>query len=73
MHAPGCILRVTQHDGLPRMLIEGLLRGMYAIYAWPLAGMLAGQNPGGGQRGARALSDNDARPMAKGRTQCSSY
>lgn len=34
----GCILRVTAHDGLPRMLIEGLLRGMYAIYSWPLAG-----------------------------------
>jgi hypothetical protein len=34
----GCILRVTEHDGLPRMLIEGLLRGMYAIYSWPLAG-----------------------------------
>jgi hypothetical protein len=34
----GCILRLTQHDGMPRMLIEGLLRGMYAIYSWPLTG-----------------------------------
>jgi hypothetical protein len=23
---------------MPRMLIEGLLRGMYAIYSWPLEG-----------------------------------
>lgn len=34
----GCLLRITDHDGLPRMLMEGLLRGMYAIYSWPLAG-----------------------------------
>lgn len=34
----GCILRITEHDGLPRMLIEGMLRGMYAIYSWPLEG-----------------------------------
>lgn len=34
----GCILRITAHDGMPRMLMEGMLRGMYAIYSWPLAG-----------------------------------
>jgi hypothetical protein len=34
----GCILRVTEHDGLPRMLIEAMLRGLYAIYSWPLLG-----------------------------------
>lgn len=34
----GCILRITEHDGLPRMLIEGMLRGLYAIYSWPLEG-----------------------------------
>ena len=34
----GCILRITEHDGLPRMLIEGLLRGMYAIDSWPMDG-----------------------------------
>jgi hypothetical protein len=34
----GCILRITDHDGMPRMLMEGLLRGMYAIYSWPLEG-----------------------------------
>jgi hypothetical protein len=34
----GCLLRITDHDGLPRMLMEALLRGMYAIYSWPLAG-----------------------------------
>lgn len=34
----GCLLRITDHDGLPRMLMEALLRGMYAIYSWPLEG-----------------------------------
>jgi hypothetical protein len=34
----GCVLRITAHDGLPRMLMEALLRGLYAIYSWPLAG-----------------------------------
>lgn len=34
----GCILRITAHDGLPRMLIESMVRGAYAIYSWPLPG-----------------------------------
>ena len=34
----GCVLRITEHDGLPRMLIEGMLRGLYAIYSHPLRG-----------------------------------
>lgn len=34
----GCVLRITAHDGLPRMLMEGLLHGLYAIYSWPLQG-----------------------------------
>lgn len=34
----GCVLRITAHDGLPRMLMEALLRGLYAIYSWPLDG-----------------------------------
>jgi hypothetical protein len=34
----GCVLRITAHDGMPRMLMEALLRGLYAIYSWPLAG-----------------------------------
>ena len=34
----GCVLRITDHDGLPRMLMEGLLRGLYAIYSWPFVG-----------------------------------
>ena len=41
----GCILRITAHDGLPRMLIEGLLRGMYAIYSWPLEGCWEATTP----------------------------
>lgn len=34
----GSVLRITEHDGLPRMLMEALLRGLYAIYSWPLEG-----------------------------------
>jgi hypothetical protein len=34
----GCVLRITAHDGLPRMLIEAMMRGAYAIYSWPLRG-----------------------------------
>ncbi len=29
----GCLLRVTAHDGLPRMIIEALLLGKYVIYS----------------------------------------
>ena len=34
----GCLLRVTEHDGLPRMVLESLLQGKYVIYSWPLDG-----------------------------------
>lgn len=34
----GCVLRITAHDGLPRMLMEALLRGLYGIYSWPFQG-----------------------------------
>ena len=34
----GCVLRMTEHDGLPRMVLDALARGKYAIYRWPLAG-----------------------------------
>ena len=34
----GCVLRITKHDGLPRMVIEGLFRGKHVIYSWPLQG-----------------------------------
>jgi hypothetical protein len=34
----GCVLRVTAHDAIPRMLMEALLRGLYAIFSWPLEG-----------------------------------
>ncbi|MBK5189306.1 MAG: hypothetical protein JJD97_13775 [Gemmatimonadaceae bacterium] len=37
-HHAGCVLRITKHDWLPRMLIEAMLRGLYAIYSWPLPG-----------------------------------
>jgi hypothetical protein len=34
----GCVLRVTAHDGLPRMVLEALARGKHVIYGWPLDG-----------------------------------
>lgn len=34
----GCVLRITEHDGLPRMILEALARGRHVIYAWPLEG-----------------------------------
>ncbi|WP_404379857.1 hypothetical protein [Caenispirillum salinarum] len=34
----GAVLRLTEHDGLPRMVLEALARGREAIYAWPLDG-----------------------------------
>ena len=34
----GCLLRVTEHDGLPRMVIEALLLGKYVIYSNQLPG-----------------------------------
>jgi hypothetical protein len=41
----GCVLRITAHDGLPRMLMEALLRGLYAIYSWPLDGCWQARTP----------------------------
>jgi hypothetical protein len=34
----GVLLRLTEHDGLPRMVLEALARSRHVIYAWPLAG-----------------------------------
>jgi hypothetical protein len=34
----GALLRITQHDGMPRMVLESLRRGRYVIYAWPFPG-----------------------------------
>jgi hypothetical protein len=41
----GCVLRVTEHDGLPRMLLEALMYGLYAIYSWPLDGCWEARTP----------------------------
>lgn len=40
----GCVLRMTEHDGLPRMVLDALARGRYAIYRWPLAGCWQASN-----------------------------
>jgi hypothetical protein len=34
----GCLLRITRHDGLPRMVLESLLQGKYVIFSWPMPG-----------------------------------
>ena len=34
----GCVLRVTEHDGLPRTVLEALWRGRYVIYSFPIEG-----------------------------------
>lgn len=34
----GGLLRITRHDGLPRMVLDALLRGKYVVYSWPLEG-----------------------------------
>ncbi|MHB9879193.1 hypothetical protein ACSMXM_05980 [Pacificimonas sp. ICDLI1SI03] len=34
----GVLLRLTQHDGLPRMVLDALGQGKYVIYSWPLQG-----------------------------------
>lgn len=33
-----CILRLTKHDGMPRIILEGLRRGCYAVYSWEMPG-----------------------------------
>jgi hypothetical protein len=40
----GCLLRITQHDGLPRMVIETLLLGRYVIYSHELPGCWTARN-----------------------------
>lgn len=40
----GCLLRVTEHDGLPRMVISALRRKKYVIYSWPLDGCWLAKN-----------------------------
>lgn len=62
----GCILRLTEHDGMPRMLIESLLRGMYAIYSWPLAGCWLARNLDEVQTGLTRYA-NTAGPNCDGR------
>lgn len=41
----GCLLRITKHDGLPRMILEALKRGLYVIYSWPLEGCRYARTP----------------------------
>jgi hypothetical protein len=40
----GCLLRLTEHDGLPRMIIEALLLGKYVIYSHRLPGTRLAKN-----------------------------
>ncbi len=40
----GGLLRITQHDGMPRMVLEALFRKKYVIYSWPLKGCILAKN-----------------------------
>ena len=40
----GCLLRITQHDGLPRMVIETLLLGKYVICSQEFPGCWVAKN-----------------------------
>lgn len=35
----GCLMRLTEHDGMPRMVLDCLLRGRYVISPWPYPGV----------------------------------
>ncbi len=51
----GCLLRVTEHDGLARMVLESLARGKHVIYAWPLEGCLLARNADEAAQALRAV------------------
>jgi hypothetical protein len=40
----GGLLRVTAHDGMPRMVLEALRREKHVIYAWPFPGCRLARN-----------------------------
>jgi len=42
----GGLLRVTEHDGMPRMVLDALLRRKYVMYSWPLQGCELVKNEG---------------------------
>jgi hypothetical protein len=40
----GALLRITRHDGMPRMVLEALAMGKYVIYAWEFPGCWVAQS-----------------------------
>lgn len=36
----GGLLRITQHDGMPRMVLDALRQGKHVIYSWPFPGCI---------------------------------
>jgi len=40
----GGLLRMTSHDGMPRMVLEALRRGKHVIYAWPFPGCILAES-----------------------------
>lgn len=42
----GGLLRITEHDGMPRMVLDALRRGKHVIYSWPLPGCVLAQTAG---------------------------
>lgn len=63
----GSLLRVTEHDGLPRMVLEAQARGKYVLYSWPLEGCTLVRNAEDAVRellGIRSLPGPNASAMA---------
>ncbi len=44
-HQVGCLLRITEHDGYPRMVREALSRGKYVVWSWPFEGCILARQP----------------------------
>lgn len=64
----GGLLRITRHDGMPRMVLDALLREKHVIYSWPLAGCVLARSPseidGAIARFADRADSNRAGPSA---------
>ncbi len=39
----GCLLRITRHDGMPRMVLDALRRRKHVIFSWPFPGCWCAQ------------------------------
>ena len=51
----GCLLRITEHDGLSRMVVEALARGKHVIFSWPLEGCILAHNAAEAEQALRTI------------------